>query len=116
MRTGALVLGILGGLAALFFGTIGYGVGSFFNAAGATNEGGTLQLFSVALPVVALIGAGIVKAKPMVGAALMGGSAIGIVLIMGFNFFSLVPLVLLGIGSLLGFLGSQEGVAKTQVS
>jgi membrane protease subunit (stomatin/prohibitin family) len=34
------------------------------------------------------------------------------VLILGFNFFSLIPIVLLGLGALLGFLGSQDDAKK----
>ena len=53
-----------------------------------------------------------VKAKPVIGAALMAIAAIGFVLILGFNFFSLIPVVLLGIGALLGFLGMQENAKQ----
>lgn len=67
-----------------------------------------MKFLSIALPVGALIGAGIVKAKPLIGAALMAVAAIGFVMILGFNFFSMIPVVLLGLGALLGFLGMQE--------
>jgi hypothetical protein len=106
MKTGALVLGIIGGLVALLYGLIGYGLGSLAEGAG------LLKLLSIALPVAALSGAGMVKAKPIIGAVLMAIAAIGFVLILGFNFFSLIPVVLLGLGALLGFLGSQEDAKK----
>ncbi len=70
------------------------------------------KLLSLALPIAALVGAGMVKAKPGIGAALMAVAALGFVLILGFNFFSLIPTVLLGIGALLGFMGSQEDAKK----
>jgi hypothetical protein len=113
MKTGALVLGIIGGLVALLYGLLGYGLGSL---AGGAAGAGLLKLLSIALPVAALIGAGMVKAKPVIGAALMAIGALGFVLILGFNFFSLIPVVLLGLGALLGFLGSQEDAKKSPQS
>ena len=114
MKTGALVLGIIGGLIALIYGLVGYGIGSFFGAIGADQQGTSMaKLVSIALPVAALIGAGMVKAKPVIGAALMAVGAIGFVLILGFNFFTLIPVVLLGLGAILGFLGMQEDAKKT---
>ena len=104
MKVGALILGILGGLVSLSIGFIGYGLGSM------TSGGGGLQFFSIALPIVALIGAGIVMSKPVVGAGLMAAAAVGLILVLGFNFFSLIPVILLGLGALLGFMESQ---AKT---
>jgi len=113
MKTGALVLGIIGGLVALLYGLLGYGLASL---AGGAEGAGLLKLLSIALPIAALIGAGMVKAKPVIGAALMAIGAIGFVLILGFNFFSLIPVVLLGLGALLGFLGSQEDAKKSPQS
>jgi hypothetical protein len=112
MKTGALVLGIIGGLIALIYGLVGYGVGSLGSAAGAEGSG-MVKLVSIALPIAALIGAGMVQAKPVIGAALMAIGAIGFVLILGFNFFSLIPVVLLGLGALLGFLGMQEDAKQS---
>jgi len=113
MKTGALVLGIIGGLIALLYGLIGYGIGSLAQAGG-SNAGILLKFLSVGLPILALVGAGMVKAKPIIGAVLMAISAIGFVLVLGFNFFSLIPVVLLGLAAFLGFLGSQEDAKKSQ--
>lgn len=112
MKTGALILGIIGGLIALLYGLVGYGIGSLGSATG-TEGSGVVMLVSIALPLAALIGAGMVKAKPAIGAALMAIGAIGFVLILGFNFFSLIPVVLLGLGALLGFLGMQENAKQS---
>lgn len=101
MKVGALVLGIIGGLVALLYGLVGYGVGSLAGGTG-------LKLVSIGLPIAALIGAGMVMAKPMIGSCLMAIASVGFILILGFNFFSLIPVVLLGLGALLGFLGSRE--------
>ena len=61
MKTGALVLGIVGGLIALIYGLVGYGIGSLGSSAGAEGAG-LVKLLSIGLPVAALIGAGMVKA------------------------------------------------------
>ena len=109
MRTGALVLGIIGGVIALLYGLVGYGLADLGSAV--EGEGaGLLRFTSIALPVAALTGAGMVKSKPGIGAALMAIVAVSFVAILGFNFFSLMPVVLLGLGALLGFLGIQEDV------
>lgn len=105
MKVGALVLGILGGLVSLLYGLLGYGLGSLAGSSG-------LKVLSLGLPVAALAGAGMVMAKPVIGAALMGIAALGLVLILGFNFFSLIPVILLGLGALLGFLGASEAGEK----
>ena len=107
MKVGALVLGIIGGIIALIFGLFGYGIGSLADV-GEAGAGATLKFLSLGLPIAGLIGAGIVITKPIIGAVLMGLAAVGIVLILGFNFFSLFPVVLLGLGALLGSLGSQQ--------
>lgn len=108
MRTGALVLGIIGGLIALAYGLLGFGIGSLADA-GEAGSGQMLKLFSIGLPVAALVGAGIVKAKPEIGAVLMAISAAGFVLVLGFNFFTLIPVVILGLAALLGFMSMQAG-------
>ena len=72
-----------------------------------------MKLISVALPVAALIGAGIVKASPGIGACLMAAAAVGFLFILGFNFFSMIPVTLISLGAFLGFLGLQEVSGQT---
>ena len=110
MKVGALVVGIIGGLVALLYGLFGYVFGSLADA-GEAGAGTLLKILSVGVPIAALIGAGMVMAKPIIGAVLMGIAAVVLLLILGFNFFSLIPVVLLAVGAVLGFLGSRE-VAK----
>lgn len=107
MKVGALVLGIIGGLVALLYGLVGFGLGSLADM-GEAGAGTAVKLLSLGLPVAGLAGAGMVMAKPIVGAILMAIAAVGFVMILGFNFFSLIPVVLLGLGAIFGFLGSQE--------
>lgn len=113
MKVGALVLGIIGGLIALAYGAIGFALGGIGHWATSFVDPGDptyqiMQFLSVVLPIVALIGAGLVMAQPVLGASLMGVAAIAFVIIVGFTFFSMIPVILLGIGALLGYLESQN--------
>ncbi len=107
MKSGAMVLGIIGGLIALIYGFVGFGLGSLADA-GQAGSGTMVKFLSLVLPIAALIGAGMVKSKPVVGAVLMALAGLGFVLVLGFNFFSLIPVVLLGLAAILGFLSMQE--------
>jgi hypothetical protein len=109
MKVASFIFGILGGLISLLYGLFGYGLGSFI-------EMGDLKFISLALPIAALAGAGIVLAKPIICAILMALATIGLLLILGFNFFSLIPVVLLGLGSFLGFLDSKDTFKKAFIS
>ncbi len=108
MKVGATIVGIIGGLIALLYGLLGYGLGSMGGSGG-------LKFLSIVVPIAALVGAGMTISKPMIGAALMGLCAITFVLILGFNFFSLIPVVLLGVGAFLAFLGAQEDAKEQSV-
>ncbi len=119
MNTAGMVLGIIGGLIALLVGAFGYGLSSMGASVSASvgyHEGSALmmvyQFASLALPIAALVGSGVAVRAPAVGGVIMAASAIGIVFVFGFGFFSTVPVVLLGVGALLVFLGlsnSAEG-------
>ena len=115
MKAGAFIIGIIGGLLALIYGLIGYGLGSLAEIGG-EGAGIFLKILSLGLPIAALIGAGMVKAKPTIGSALMGLTAVSLIIILGFNFFSLIPVVLLGVGAFLGFLGSQQDMKTPKQS
>ena len=105
MKTTSMVLGIIGGLIALIYGFFGYAFGSLADGAEAA---GIVKLVSLALPISALVGAGFVKSKPLIGAILMAIPAVGFVMVFGFGNFVMVPVLLLGIAALLGFLALQE--------
>lgn len=107
MKTGALILGIIGGLISLLYGLVGYGMGSIADA-GNAGSGGMIKLVSIGLPIAALVGAGLVKTKPAIGAGLMAIAAVGFLLVLGFNFFSMIPVILLGLGAFFGYMGLQE--------
>ena len=111
MKTTGMVLGIIGGVIALLVGAFGYGLssmGASVSAAVGYQEGSSImalyQFASLGLPIAALVGSGVAGRAPVVGGAIMGLSAVGMVFVFGFGFFSLVPVVLLGVGALLVFL------------
>ena len=103
-RTAEFVLGLLGGIfgffASIFALAVG-GVGSAFNASGASTIvglGWSAMLFSI----VGIVGAALVKNKTKLGSWLMIVSAVaGLILI---SFFYILPFVLLLTGGLIGLL------------
>ncbi|CAB4243011.1 conserved membrane protein of unknown function [Methylacidimicrobium sp. AP8] len=103
MRIGALVVGLLGGLVSLAYGLLGYGLASLAESGYPASAAG-VKILSVAVPLAALAGAGMVLAKPLLGGLLMGAAAGVFVCLLGFNALSLIPVMLLGCGALLGFL------------
>lgn len=105
MHIGAAILGILGGLVALSYGVLGYGLGSI-------GGNSALQVISILIPLMGLAGGGIVASKAFIGAGLMAAAAVGIVLVLGFNFFTLIPVILLGIAAVLGFIHGQGQAPK----
>ena len=112
MKTGALVLGIIGGLVALFLGMVGYGISGLADVTDGT--GGIFRFWRIVLQVTALIGGGILKAKPIIGSALMAVAAVGIVLVLGFHFFSLVPVVLLLVVTIPSIPSTTPTLLKTE--
>ena len=101
-------MGLVGGLMALGYGQFSYAVGSFFNFV-EDGEGTGLQVVSVGLPLLALLGAGFVLAKPLVGGALMALSVLGILAFFGFGTFQLFTVVLLGVAAFLAFAEWKSG-------
>lgn len=103
MKIASFVMGLIGGVMALGYGQFGYALGAVANLDG-KGAGDELQFVSIALPVIALVGAGMVLAKPIVGGSIMAVSVIGILIYFGFGFFNLMTVVLLGVAVLLAFM------------
>ncbi len=109
MRTGALVLGILGGIfgilsavAALFIG----GLGGAFEAEGSETIVG-LGWSALFFCFLGLLGAALALAKPRAAAAIMLVAAIGITI--SISLFAVIAAPLLLIAAILAFLGRQKG-------
>lgn len=99
MKIGALILGILAGLGLLVYGALGFAVGDLATAVGETETGGMVKIVSIGLPIVALVGAGIVMKNAKLGGLLMIASGIGVLLFIGahaFSWYLTVPLFIAG--------------------
>ncbi|MFW6288356.1 MAG: hypothetical protein ACOC2Q_01090 [Spirochaetota bacterium] len=105
MKTGAAILGILGGAIALIIGVVSFFVGDLGETLGIEGSVG-LQIISLALPIAALIGGGIAPKSGVVGGLLMLVSAGGILIVLEIGVFSLITAIPIGIGALLAFIGS----------
>jgi uncharacterized membrane protein len=116
VKISAFVLGIIGGLIALSYGVIGYGLGSIPAPSQHAATSAFIRALSLIIPIMSLTGAGMVLSKPRVGAYLMGGAAWLLILSLGFNFFSLTPVILLGIAAFFGFMDAQEEQSEQQPS
>src|SRR4051794_29865658 len=105
MRVAALILGILGGLFGLGAALYGFGIGLFVSAGGAEGPGAVVQVISLASPICAFVGAGVVLRRPATGAVLMILSAFGLWLIFGFGFLTGTSIMLNGLGAIFAFAG-----------
>lgn len=109
MRAGALILGILGGLGALSLGFVAYLFGGFIGFAPANAAAaGTIKFFAVVIPLVALVGAAIVMAKPVVGGLLMIASALALFFTLGFGVFTFTTEILIAVGGTIGLLSANS--------
>ena len=59
-----------------------------------------------------IVGAAIVKGKPMPGAALMGLSILPLLHFFGFNFFTMLPISLSGLGAMLAVLAMTKAPSR----
>lgn len=106
MKIASLILGLIGSLLLLAIGTFGFALGGLVGSGG-------LKALSAILPVVALIGSCMALSKPVAAGVLMAGSTLTFVGVVGFNFATMIPAVLLGVAALMAFAGAGE--AKTPV-
>lgn len=108
MRIAALILGILGGLFGLggaLFALFAGGVGSAFNAEGASTVVG-LGLAAIPLAILGIIGGSLSLVKPKVAGWLMLISAIGGTIAISAGY--IIGGVMLLIGAIFAFLGSRK--------
>jgi hypothetical protein len=109
MRTGALVLGVLGGIFGIMSAALAFiigGLGDFFDAEGAETVvrlGWSALFFCL----VGLVGAGLAIVRPLVAAVLMLISAIGVTI--SISLFAIIAAPLFLVGALLAFLEWREG-------
>lgn len=107
MGSGAMALGIIGGVIGLLIGIFGYTLGGLAGMAGM--EGAWMvQAAVIGLPVASIVGGAMAKSRPIIAAVLMAASAIALLAIFGFGFLSAIPIALSGAGAVLAVLGAQE--------
>jgi len=113
MRTGAMILGIIGGVIGLIWGIISWMVGGIV---GGLSEllglgGGTMALLgflTFVFAIMGVVGGGIARAKPKVAGILMLIAGFGGFSFFYFSLFWLLPGILLIIGGVLAILGRKE--------
>ena len=115
LLTASMVLGIFGGGIGLFLALFGSAVVGAAGAVSGRETGAAfLQLFLIASPVASIVGAAIVRSKPPAGAILMGVSIVPLLLFFGFNFFTMLPVLLSGLGAALTFLAIGQAKSKSE--
>ncbi len=116
MKIGAFVLGIIGGLFALSESLVLYAMRflPFPQSPAETAQLTHVSVTSLLISVLALAGAGMVMNKPKMGAYLMAGAVLIMLMKWGLNALTLVPIVLLGVSAFLGFLEVYETYKQTQ--
>jgi hypothetical protein len=107
MRTGAMVIGIVGGLMGCVIGIIAFAMGDWVSSSDA-NVGTIIKIVSVVVPLAGLIGAAIVRSRPLVGALLMIASAVAFAVLTDFGAFGYITIALLAIAGLFGLLGMRS--------
>ena len=110
MRNAALVLGIVGGIWAMFVGFFGFGYTTFIATHG---EIGTLatqvrnpdliRAASFLAPLLAIAGGAMARSRNTLGAVLLSASALSLYAGFGFNVFTMFPIGFCALGAVLAF-------------
>ena len=108
MKTGAAVLGIVGGALALIIGVLAFFVADLGASLG-LDDAVLRQVLSLALPIAALIGGAIAPRLGVLGGVLMLASAAGILIVLEIGVISLITAIPIGLGGVLALLGSATG-------
>ncbi len=114
MRNAALVLGIIGGIWAMFVGFFGYGYTEFVSRNGEIGDIAkqvehpmVIQAASFLAPVLAIAGAAMARSQNKAAGVLMIASGLAIWLAFGFNVFTMFPIAMLGLGGILALAARQ---------
>lgn len=108
MKVTAIILGIIGGLLFLLFALVGHSVGGLVSFGGDSGTGSMIKVASWGLPIMALVGAGVVTVQPIVAAVLLAVPAAALMWMFRIGFFTLIPVVLLGVAALLAVMSTME--------
>jgi len=111
MRNAALTLGIIGGIVGMIVGFFSYGYTQFVDWFGevpdVVEQVQNVQLIrtvSLLSPLLAIAGGAMARSRAMLGGVLMLASAAGMYYGFGFNFATMFPIAMCGLGGVLSLL------------
>ncbi|MBE0553895.1 MAG: hypothetical protein IH625_09410 [Rhodobacteraceae bacterium] len=114
MRNAALVLGIIGGIWAMFVGFFGFGYAEFVENNGEVGDLLTqfdhplaIKISSFLAPVLAIAGAAMARSVNKAAGILMLAASAAILLAFGFNVFTMFPIAMCGLGGILALAAKQ---------
>jgi hypothetical protein len=108
VKIAALIFAIIGALNTLISASYTYAYGSFFYSFSGGGYGGSWKFFSIIVPIAAVIGAGSLWSAPRFGGWLLIGCAFFILMIIGFNFMSMISIVLLAAGGIFSLIAASD--------
>lgn len=114
MKNAAVILGVIAGVLGMIVGFFVYGYVEFVDwlntetsvdALDQVENPQQLQIVGFVAPILAIAGGAMSNPRPLIGAVLMGISAVGMYWGLGFGVFTMFPIAMAALGALLGLLG-----------
>ena len=114
MKNAALILGIIGGIIAMFVGFTVYGYVELMAFLGAETQvvdpgqvenPGQLKAVGLIAPLLAIAGGAMANLRPVPAAVLLAAAAAGIYWGLGFNVFTMFPIAMTALAALFALLG-----------
>jgi len=110
MRNAALMLGVLGGVVGMIVGFFVYGWTQLAEVTELVDQVDNLdrtRAVSFLAPVLAVAGGAMARSRAMIAGAVMLISAVGMYWGFGFNFATMFPIGMVGLGGILALLARQ---------
>ncbi|GGE34230.1 hypothetical protein GCM10011360_22600 [Primorskyibacter flagellatus] len=119
MRNAALILGLVGGLMGLLIGVFSYGYTAAIEQFGEVEglfeqvrDVEAIRIASVLSPMLAIAGAGMVKARALWGGLLLLISVFGMYTGFGLGFFTIWPMAFCGVAALMALAAGRPDEPK----
>ncbi|MBT9382730.1 hypothetical protein KM176_02550 [Pseudooceanicola sp. CBS1P-1] len=119
MRNAAMILGLIGGVMALVVGLAAYGYTAAISTWGEVDglfmqvaDPDRVRLTGLLVPIVAIAGAGMARARALWGGLLMLIGAVGFYLGYGVNFFTLFPIAFIAAAGIMAVLAGRPDEEK----
>lgn len=114
MRNSALILGIIGGIIGMIVGFFSYGYtelieafGEWDNLAEQVDHVGRIRAISLLAPILAIAGGAMARSRARIAGGLMIVSAAAMYWGFGFNFATMFPIAMVGLGGVLALAATQ---------